>query len=188
MGSFGVVVLAAGSSSRLGRPKQLLRYQGVTLVGRAVQSAVASGADEVVVVLGAHADLVRSALEPSTTWVLNENWAEGMGSSIRCGIAALSDPAEAVVIMLCDQPLITGAHLRALADLVLNGSPIAASSYAGVLGVPAAFSHDLFPRLMELEGDQGARDLIRNAPDVAHVEFEGAEWDVDEEADYDGER
>ncbi len=89
--------------------------------------------------------------------------------------------------MLCDQPLITGEHLRSLADRVLDGHRMAASSYAGVLGVPAAFSRDLFPRLMELEGDQGARDLIRGAKDVVHVKFEGAEWDVDEEADYNAE-
>lgn len=179
--SFGVVVLAAGGSTRMGRAKQLLPYLGRTLVEHAARTALASGADEVVVVVGAHARNVRERLHGlRVKVVLNDAWAEGMGSSISRGVAALSDAVQTAVIALADQPRITPAHLRALAE---RNERIVASSYDGVVGAPCAFARSEFPRLLALRGDQGARSLIRSE-DVATLAFAAANLDVDTPHDY----
>lgn len=179
---FGVVVLAAGGSSRLGRPKQLLPYLGRTLVEHAARTALASGAAEVVVVVGAEASAVRVALRGlRVRIVVNEAWAEGMGGSIARGVAALGDGIEAAAVALGDQPRITPAHLRTLADRTFQtGKPIVASTYGGVMGAPCAFARSEFPRLLTLTGDVGARGLVRSGEEpVETVEFAGANVDVD---------
>ena len=180
---FGVVVLAAGGSSRLGRPKQLLLYLGRTLVEHAVRTALASGASEVVVVVGSNAERVREALRGlKIRIVVNEDWAEGMGGSISRGVAALGDGIETTVVALGDQPRITPEHLRKLAE---RATPIAASSYAGVLGAPAAFDRSEFARLIALKGEVGARHLVRSGEEeIATVEFASANVDVDTPEDY----
>lgn len=189
--TFGVVLLAAGSSSRLGRPKQLLPYGGTTLVAHAAQIALDSGAAEVVAVLGASADEVRSALGdlPART-VVNEAYEEGMGSSIRVGVREIAERRpviEALVVMLVDQPQITAEHLRALIAKLdppdpplstLHPPSIVASSYDGVLGAPCAFGRSEFPALLALRGDVGARSWVRGES-VAVVPFAGGRFDVD---------
>jgi molybdenum cofactor cytidylyltransferase len=177
---YGVVILAAGSSSRLGRPKQLVPYNGTTLVEHAANTAVASGADQVVVVLGAGADAIEAALSSSeVTLVRNPDWSAGMASTIRAGISALSEGIEVAIIALVDQPLVTPLHLAQLASKQAEtGAQIVASSYAGIFGVPAAFSRELFPSLLALEGDAGARELIRQG-NSEFIEFPGASKDVD---------
>lgn len=184
---FGVVVLAAGGSSRLGRAKQLLPYLGRTLVEYAVRTALASGAAEVVVVVGAEASAVREALRGlKVRIVVNADWALGMGGSIAAGVAALSPSVEAAVVALGDQPRITPAHLRTLATRVFEtGRPIVASLYEGVLGAPCAFARSEFEGLRGLSGDLGARRLIRSGGEaVETVEFAGANVDVDTPEDY----
>ena len=178
---FGVVVLAAGGSGRMGRAKQLLPYLGHTLVEHAARTALASGASEVVVVVGARADEVRERLRGlGVRVVLNRDWERGMGGSIACGVAALGEGIERVVVALGDQPRITPAHLRTLAE---RDGPIVASSYDGVVGAPCAFARSEFPRLLALEGDEGARSLIRNQQ-VETVPFAAANLDVDTPEDY----
>ncbi len=180
--NFGVVLLAAGGSSRLGRPKQLLPYLGRTLVEHAARTALASGASEVVVVVGAESAAVREALRGLAVRIVqNDDWAEGMGGSIASGVAALGEGVETAVVALADQPRITPDHLRTLAQKVAqSGKPIVASSYDGVLGAPCAFSRSEFPRLRSLTGDVGARHLIRSGEEpVEAVIFTGANVDVD---------
>lgn len=187
MTPFGVVVLAAGGSSRLGRAKQLLPYLGRTLVEHAARTALASGAAEVVVVVGAEAAAVREALRGlKVRIVVNPDWALGMGGSIAMGVAALSPGIETAVIALGDQPRITPAHLRTLAGRVFeSGRPIVASTYDGVLGAPCAFARSEFERLRALSGDLGARRLVRSAgEDVESIEFAGGNVDVDTPEDY----
>ncbi|AIE86529.1 nucleotidyltransferase family protein [Fimbriimonas ginsengisoli] len=184
---FAVVVLAAGGSARLGRPKQLLPYLGRTLVEHAVRTAIASGAAEVVVVLGAEAAAVRERLQGlKVRFVTNRDWQEGMGGSIRAGVAALSGHIEAAVIALADQPRITPDHLRTLAHRIEEAEKtIVASSYDGVLGAPCAFARAEFPRLLALSGDTGARALVRSGSEPVEVVcFDGANVDVDTPADY----
>ena len=178
MTPFGVVLLAAGESSRMGTAKQLLPYRGETLVRHATRIAIDSGASEVVVVLGSQAENVQKALLGLTiTIVENPDWHSGMGGSIACGVSALSEAVKVAVVALADQPRITPEHLRALAD---RACPIAASLYDGVLGAPCAFARSEFPRLRELTGDRGMRQLLRsgNLP-VESVPFEHGVLDLD---------
>ncbi len=177
-----MVLLAAGGSSRMGGSKQLLPYLGSTLVEHAARTALASGADEVVAVLGAEADEIAHRLGPlGVRLAINPGWESGMAGSIRCGIESLSPGAERAIIALADQPHVTPEHLRALASaLDDSGKTMAASSYAGVVGAPCAFCRSEFARLKALAGDEGARKLIRATPDaVAYVELEGAGLDID---------
>ncbi len=185
MGS-SIVILAAGGSSRLGSPKQLLPYAGITLVRHAADTALQTGS-QVVVVVGSEADKVRESLIGLHVRIVeNPDWKEGMSSSIRVGISSLQPDADSAVIALCDQPKIAAAHLQALASVVDQFQPIAASSYDGTLGAPCAFNRSVFPKLLALKGDSGARELIRNAEtSVIAVPFEAGNLDIDTQADYD---
>lgn len=181
----GAVVLAAGGSSRLGRPKQLLVHEGRTLVRRAAGTAVAAGCEPVVVVLGAHREAVAAELAglPVRT-VDNPEWQAGMGHSLRVGVRALPE-VDAVLVLLCDQLRVDSTHLKALVDtFARTRSPIVASGYEGARGVPALFSRALRPELEALEADQGARKvLVREPSRVVEVPFPGGSEDVDTAAD-----
>ncbi len=190
--AFSVVVLAAGGSSRLGAPKQLVRFEGEPLVCRAARVATESGARSVVVVTGASGEAVEEVLgDACVRLAFNAGWAEGPGSSVRVGVEALlADTSrgrgEITVLMLCDQPFVTPEHLRALAERVGRGHPAAASAYGGEgeLGVPAAFAEELLPELLALSGGQGARPvLMRHREHVALVPFTEGLFDVDTPAD-----
>ncbi len=185
MSSFqtAAVILAAGASTRLGEPKQLVRLGGETLLERAVRVAREAGCAPVVVVLGAEAERIRAGCELDDAVVaINHQWREGMATSIltglravRVGIGAVSDGdavAGGVVLMTCDQPAVTAEHLRAL----MATGEVTASEYAGRRGVPAYFPSTSFAALEELTGDAGARELLRGA---RTVELPGGELDVD---------
>ncbi len=190
----GVVLLAAGGSSRLGRPKQLLVHEGKTLVRRAAEAAVAASCGPVVVVLGAQAQAVTAELSglPVHT-VHNASWADGMGSSLRLGLRALEaqEPSaagaavDAALLMLCDQLRVDASHLRALVDaFTRTRAPIVASGYEGTRGVPALFSRALFTELEALAPEQGARKVIAREPSrVVEVALAGGGEDVDTVAD-----
>ena len=168
----GAVVLAAGASVRFGSPKQLARLGSETLLERAVRVAREAGCDPVVVVLGASAELIRAQCVLSDALVVvNEDWASGMGSSIGCGAHELRG-VDGCVLMTCDMPAVTPAHLR----LLTVSGEMTASAYAGRIGVPAHFPEGRFPELVGLRGDIGARELLRNA---RTVELAGGELDVD---------
>ncbi len=168
----GAVILAAGASKRLGKPKQLLILGGETLLERAVRVARAAGCSPVVVVLGASAEAVEAGCElDDAVVVVNESWAEGMGSSLRAGVGALGD-VDGCIAMACDMPAVTAGHLRAL----MSWGEATASFYSGKRGVPAYFPVESFPSLLELRGDSGAKELLRGA---RFVELAGGELDVD---------
>lgn len=168
----GAVVLAAGASTRLGEPKQLLMLGGETLLKRAVRVAREAGCSPVVVVLGASAASIQAACDlGDAVIVMNEDWAEGMGSSVRVGVGVFRD-LDACVVTTCDMPAVTAAHLQ----LLMTTGEVTASSYAGRPGVPAYFPVSFFPSLMELRGDAGAKGLLRAA---RLVELIGGELDID---------
>ena len=191
--SGAVLLLAAGASSRWGAvgPKALLPWDGEPLVGRLARAAVASGAAPVVRVLGAHADKIQVAAPApaGVVDVVNHGWAAGMGDSIACGLRAvlrITPETSAVVILPCDQPLVTAEVLRAcLANL--GGAPdrIVQCDYGdGACGPPVAFGRAFFPELLALTGDEGGRALVRRHADARTLlPFSGGKWDIDSPAD-----
>ena len=174
------VVLAAGSSTRLGKPKQLVELAGETLLERAVRTAREAGCSPVVVVLGAaHEEILGRSRLCDAVPMINVEWADGMASSIRLGVRTLgsvAQDAQGAVVMACDQPAVSAAHLRAL----MGSGEVTGSAYAKRHGVPAYFPASAFRSLMELHGDLGARDLLRNAK---AIDLPNGELDVDTAAD-----
>jgi molybdenum cofactor cytidylyltransferase len=186
------IVLAAGASSRLGQPKQLIEYHGETLLARAIRLAREAGADPVFVVLGANLETILPAgLQDAAVPVVNKDWQEGISSSIQAGLRAVHGafPAtEGVVLLACDQPRLSAEHLRALrrAFSAEYGAVIVASGYEGALGTPAVFPRSAFRQLFELRGDKGARALFAKPPcRVITVPFPDGEIDIDTPADLD---
>ena len=186
----GAVILAAGSSSRMGRPKQTLRYRGESLLRRAARAALGAGCRPVIVVTGAHAELSRRELEGlDVREVLNPLWETGMASSVRAGVEGHvgADPdAAAAVLLLCDQPHVTAEIVSGLvAAHRATGSPVVASTYGGSFGVPALFVRALFAELARLEGAAGAKQVIKRHASEAHfLSFPSGEVDVDTPDDF----
>jgi len=186
------ILLAAGASTRLGQPKQLLRlsaFGGETLLDHTIGLAQAAGATPLFVVLGAHAEEIQRQSQLSHCTVLrNEAWSEGMASSVRTGIAAVIEQApdaSGAMLLVCDQPALSAEHLHQLLALHRNDpGSIAASRYADRTGVPAVFPRALFPALLELKGDQGARAILQQSGRALHpLEFPYGEWDIDSPED-----
>jgi molybdenum cofactor cytidylyltransferase len=168
----------------------LLAFNGQSLLQHAIEEATASKAHTTVVVLGARAEQVQKEMDSSLAQVvINERWEEGMASSIQIGVKALMeiDPAaEGLILMMCDQPFVTTALLN---DLVTayqkTGKPIVTCSYADTFGPPTLFHKSIFPELLQLKGDVGARSIIKqHANEVEVVLFPQGNMDVDTEADY----
>lgn len=185
---YGVIILAAGKSSRLGRPKQSLLYKDGTLLNKMVKTAIASDFGPVVVVLGSDAELFMKDCESAIT-IINENWQNGMAGSIYCGLDALlkKNPyLKGVIISVCDQPYVTAELLQQLIDKHRQDNlPIIASDYGGIKGTPAFFHTTIFPELMQLEGDKGARLILQKDKErVGLINFPLGKEDIDTEEDY----
>jgi molybdenum cofactor cytidylyltransferase len=185
------VVLAAGGSARLGRPKQLLVHEGRTLLRRAVDAAREGGCRPVFVVLGAGADALRADVAAAGgEVVLNEAWERGLGSSIRAGVreaARACPPVGAVALLAADQPRLAPEVVRRLRERWEAGDVrIVACRYAGTLGVPALFDRALFPELQALDGPLGAKPVLAaHAGEVVPVDWPDGAIDVDVHADGD---
>jgi molybdenum cofactor cytidylyltransferase len=180
------LVLAAGGSSRLGRPKQLLPYRGGTLLGHVVDVARGCALDQLVVAVGGHADAVRDAIDlGGATVVVNEAFGKGCSSSIAAAVGAVDRRCDALVLMLGDQPGVTPATVDALLA-GRGGAPLAVCRYEDGRGHPLAFARSVFGALESLHGDKGVWKLLdRRATDVVEVPVAGTiPRDVDTEADY----
>jgi molybdenum cofactor cytidylyltransferase len=186
----GLVILAAGASTRMGRPKQLLTYRNRSFVRHAVDAALGSVCDPVVVVVGANAELVRNELEDCCVFLIeNRAWESGMGSSVLVGLRkllSLNNEVEGVVIMLCDQPFVTSEVIDRLVDTRRRTQKmIVASQYGSTRGVPALFGRELFSDLAALEPAEGARKIITKYPgEVATIEFAEGAIDIDTPGEY----
>ncbi len=183
--AFGIIILAAGSSSRLGQSKQLIKVGDKTLLEKTTHAAIDSGAHPIIVVLGNEASAHNVIIETlPVTVVINEKWSNGMGSSLKAGLQRLLEDhpnTEAVIVTVCDQPYLTADHLKKLIIAYTNtSSEIVASHYNNTKGVPALFSKSLFQKLFELEDEEGARKIIRQyGGSSALVPFEKGEIDID---------
>lgn len=188
MSEVAIVLLAAGGSERMGTPKQLLDFGGKPLIRHAAETALASGCQRVIVVGGAHLPPVRAALDGlPVELAVNPQWTAGMGTSIQTGVrAALAHGADAVILALADQPLITAAIYNRLMDSQRTSrQPIVSASYAGTVGVPVLFTSEYFPSLLELQPSQGCKGVIlRHAANALLLEVPEAEADVDTPGDY----
>jgi len=182
-----IIILAAGSSSRLGRPKQLLELDGNTLLQKSVITALAISKN-VIVVLGANEKLIQPTISQFPIQIiLNKKWAEGMSSSIRAGMSILENRnCEAVLIMLCDQPFVDAILLEKMISVFKKSElPIVAAEYEKKLGVPAIFDVSFFPKLKTLEGQKGAKALIiSNLKKTKHFFFKKGKIDIDTEKDW----
>jgi molybdenum cofactor cytidylyltransferase len=176
------LVLAAGDSSRFGSAKQLVRVAGRPLLHTAVTRAAEVTGNALIVVLGAGAARLAPLLKHSPgAIVINRDWREGLGSSIRAGVAKLPATCSAVMLLLADQPAVTADDLRRLAGTWRKQPQfIAAALYGGMSGAPAIFPRSAFRELGELRGDIGARALLRrNAARVVRVPMPSAAIDID---------
>ena len=173
MPKVALILLAAGSSKRLGQPKQLLKFRGRTLLQHAVETAIQSSCRPVIVVANEY-DLN----DYDVIVAKNPNASEGIASSIRAGIDAVPESSIGAVIMLVDQPFVTAKLLDELA----SSASIAAAKYNDSLGVPAFFPRQYFPELLELKGDRGAKSILQKHNATA-IDFPGAAIDIDTAAD-----
>lgn len=173
------VILAAGGSTRMGRPKPLIPLAGEPLLLRVIRTARAAGFEDLRVVLRPEDVDVRRAVSPLGIHLLaHPGWREGVGSSVALGTLSLPPSTPGALFLACDQPAITAAHLGHLVEAFQGPGSRVASAYDFTLGIPALFGRDWFPRLRALTGDRGARDLLREG-DVVGVPFESAGFDLD---------
>ena len=180
------LLLAAGASRRLGRPKQLLVFEGQTLVQRAVTSLSAVTSHRPRVVVQDHQTLGDFALKCAIEPIFNARWRDGMGGSIAVGVAALPKDAQGVLITTVDQPLVSAAWLRQLIARWTEdpGRPVACA-YAGTVGIPALFPRSYFPGLRALGGDRGAKSLLTATDNpAALISCPDAAIDIDTVADW----
>lgn len=186
----GILILAAGQSKRLGQPKQLLKFEGKTFINRLIDIVKEAGDFSVTLVLGSNAQKIKDQLTDSNlTVVVNEDWEEGMASSIKVGLESIlqeNSAIDGVMILVCDQPFITKESIQHLLKLQQSTmQPVAACYYTGVLGTPALFHKEIFPELFALNGDTGAKKIIsKKAEEVAKLHFEKGILDIDTQEDY----
>lgn len=186
----GVIILAAGASSRLGEPKQLLKHDGKSLLQKTIDAANNADTNPVIVVLGANADhILREINKSKVHVVINSEWEEGMASSLRIGLNEVlfnSPSTQAVILMVCDQPYISPELINDLINThKQTRKPIVTCNYGEAIGPPALFHRSLFNELMHLKGDVGARKIIRQHSDeVATLLFAEGKIDIDTQEDY----
>ena len=185
-----VVIIAAGESKRLGTPKQLLLVEEDTLLNRLIKTVQRAVNFPIYLVLGANAEKIQAQLPHIEINVVeNKDWQEGMGSSIRLGVQAILESAkkfDGVLILVCDQPYLTEAAIQDLVKLqAAKKTAITASFYANIAGTPALFHASIFPDLLALKGEQGARKIIQERDqELAKLQFEKGVLDIDTQDDY----
>lgn len=185
----GVIILAAGSSSRLGHPKQLVRFKGKSLLQQVIDLADSFKFDSKILVLGANSEeIIRNIDQRNFKIVINENWKEGMSTSIKTGLTEslkLENDLDQILILLSDQPFVNREKVEELIKIQLRSEyPASFCEYNDEVGVPAIFSNEVFSDLKDLRGDNGAKKLIvNNKFKFQTLKFEAGNFDVDTEED-----
>ena len=186
------VILAAGSSTRMGRNKLLLDLGGETLVRRAARAALGAGVDQVVVVLGHEEPRVRAELDGlACTPIVNPDHAEGAGTSVRTGVRHVAAAADAIVVVLADMPFVTAEMIATLVGRYRDTrAPLVVSHYGDVQAPPTLYDRALFDELLAIPDERCAKQVVRRHEQVAVVVAwpESALRDIDVPADYEGAR
>ena len=181
-----IIVLAAGASTRFGAPKQLIRYNGMSLLRRTVETVLCSKAHAVSIVLGYEAEKMKlEIVDLPAKIIINPQWQNGISESIRRGIQSLGQTTDAAIIVLCDQPKLSTDILNTLIDTyTATHASIVTCKYAGTVGVPTLYDRCFFTELLALRGDRGAKSMIeRYATQRIEIDFSGGENDIDTVAD-----
>ena len=192
MSDLSVIILAAGGSVRMGKPKQLLEINGQSLIRKTVETALAADCSPVLVVLGNAFDKIEKEIAGlDIISVYNKDWQKGMAGSLQTGIQKMLQSAphiKSVLLLLCDQPLITADYLKKMyLEFKKSGKPAIASEYNNIKGVPAIFDFQLLKAFNAGEGDFGARHLIKKLEkenQLAFISFPGGAVDLDTQEDY----
>lgn len=185
----GLIILAAGNSSRMGEPKQLLPFEGKTFLQCTIDAALGSKANSKVVVLGADKDEIKKSFRADSIPVIhNPEWEKGMASTMQKGLQYLTKfkKLDQVILVLCDQPFVHSGILDSLIDLQKStGKGIVACKYADTLGVPVLFTQQYFEEMMGLKSSEGAKKVIYNhLDDVAELDFPKGAVDIDTYEEY----
>ncbi|MCG9971879.1 nucleotidyltransferase family protein [Christiangramia crocea] len=190
MNNIHILILAAGSSSRMKRIKQLLKFRGKSLLQNSFDVAVASNAGKVYCVLGANFETITEHTDPTGAIILNnKDWQDGMGSSLAYGVDKIFEQekdCDGILVMLADQPLITTGYLNSMLKAFRkNEKQIIVSNYGQKNGVPALFSNDFFSQLINLKGDEGAKNIIQENEDlIISLPARAMLFDIDTKEDY----
>ncbi len=189
--NISVLILAAGSASRMGEVKQLLPYKGITLLEHVINQVNSSKVGNVFCVLGANSEYIQSKIKPNkVVFLKNLKWKEGLSSSIVTGvehIKELKQNIDAILILLADQPFVDANFINELIETYKNTNSIVASSYGNKNGVPAIFPKATFESLVKLKGDKGAKDILNDSDfKVISVasNIEKTLFDIDSPSDY----
>ncbi|MFI5192534.1 MAG: NTP transferase domain-containing protein [Chitinophagales bacterium] len=190
MNKTGIIILAGGPSLRLGKPKQLLMYQGKTLVEHISSAARKANLFPTIVVTGANSKATAKVLTREKVEIMyNDQWPSGMASGIVAGLLKILEmdmAVESVIIAVCDQPFVSAGLFTELIKIKAEKNKgIVGSAYAGTVGTPVLFGKTYFEELLLLKGDEGAKKLLKaHAPDLVSVPFEQGSIDIDTEQDY----
>ncbi|HOX81716.1 MAG TPA: nucleotidyltransferase family protein [Chryseolinea sp.] len=186
----GVILLAAGSSSRMGQSKQLLSVGNESMLVKMVKVSLRAGASPLIVVLGAGEQEHRDVIEDFPVEIVsNQQWSSGMGSSLKCGLNHLAkkfDYVDAAIVLVCDQPHVSSQYIQSIIERYeISRRSIVASYYAGASGVPVLFDKSMFPEILNLQDDEGAKKLITQHPRLLElVDFPEGSIDLDTPTDY----
>ncbi len=177
------LILAAGKSTRLGSPKQLIQFEGQTLIERITETAL-SISENVLIVLGGNSEQIYPKLERfenTISTIFNPDWQQGMGTSIRLGVEKLVDKSDIIVILLSDQPFISKVLLQNMLQTYANSqNPIVACVYNNTLGVPILFNKSVFLDLLKLSGDKGAKSFLHlYEGNISIIDFPEGIIDID---------
>ena len=184
---YAILILAAGESARLGKPKQLLAFKGTVLLSHIIQACLASKVGPVHVVLGCKSEEIKTRIiEHDISILIHSNWNAGMGSSLAYGVSQLSQSdVDGIIVVLTDQIFLTKNNiLNLIAKQQESNKNIITSQYAEGSGPPVLFMKKYFEKLTKLTGEEGAKSIIqKNVPDSDIVEFEKGHFDIDTPAD-----
>lgn len=178
-----ILILAAGNSSRLGYPKQLIEFEGETLIERMTTIAL-TVSEDILIVLGGNADMIIPKLERfknTVSTIFNPDWQQGMGTSIRVGVEKLAEKSDLILILLSDQPFISKVLLQNMLQTFANSqNPIVSCVYNQQLGVPMLFDKTVFKELLNLKGERGAKSFLSHYKNsISTVDFPQGIFDID---------